>query len=542
MKVPDESRWNYEIAWVAVLASFASVIAFLIYFRSGEILLYGDAVAHINIARRVFDSRTPGLLQLGTVWLPLPHLLMIPFLISKAAWQTGIGGSLPSMAAYVFGVAGIFRLVRVTLAASGANDETARATAGFAAAIYGLNPNSLYLQSTAMTESLYLALFVWAVVYFSEFVQTVLGKDWSVESRRLLWKCGGCLAAACLTRYDGWFLAMVIASIVVFVGWRSGSSEAWRGAGKFLLLLAAAPALWLAYNGVVYGNVLEFANGPYSARAIEQRTAVPGFPPHPGTHNPVVAGLYFMKAAQFNIAEGALQRLWLFLAACAIVSVLLRRRLATLLLLWVPLPFYVLSVAYGGVPIFTPSWWPHSLYNLRYGVQLLPALAVFLALAAQYLISVAPSNYGKWVFAALMVAVVVASYAAVWQAQPVCYREAWINSRTRLQLERALADQLLQLPPHSTLLMYLGEHVGVLQDAGIPLERTINEGNHRVWKQPSDAEGLWERALADPGRYADFAVAFEGDSVWQAVHARGFSSVIIIAVNGQHRATIYRTR
>ena len=48
-------------------------------------MLYGDAVAHINIARRVFDSRTPGLLQLGTVWLPLPHLLMIPFLISDDA-------------------------------------------------------------------------------------------------------------------------------------------------------------------------------------------------------------------------------------------------------------------------------------------------------------------------------------------------------------------------------------------------------------------------------------------------------------------------
>ena len=69
-------------------------------------------MAHINIARRVFDSRTPGLLQLGTVWLPLPHLLMIPFLLSDWMWQTGVGGSIPSMIGYVFGVAGIFRLVR----------------------------------------------------------------------------------------------------------------------------------------------------------------------------------------------------------------------------------------------------------------------------------------------------------------------------------------------------------------------------------------------------------------------------------------------
>ena len=38
-------------------------------------LLYGDAVAHLGIARRLLDARYPGLAQLGGVWLPLPHLL-----------------------------------------------------------------------------------------------------------------------------------------------------------------------------------------------------------------------------------------------------------------------------------------------------------------------------------------------------------------------------------------------------------------------------------------------------------------------------------
>src|ERR1700757_3461631 len=115
MKAAPDSRWDYETAWVAVLASFASVIAFLIYFRNGDILLFGDAVAHINIARRVFDSRTPGLLQLGTVWLPLPHLLMLPFLISKKMWPTGSGGSIPSLVGYVLSVVGIYRLMQTVL-------------------------------------------------------------------------------------------------------------------------------------------------------------------------------------------------------------------------------------------------------------------------------------------------------------------------------------------------------------------------------------------------------------------------------------------
>jgi len=541
MKDAPDLRGESEIAWVAALAAFASVISFLIYFRNGDILLYGDAVAHINIARRVFDSRTPGLLQLGTVWLPLPHLLMIPFLISKSAWQTGVGGSFPSMVAYVFSIAGIFRLVRGAVAASGRAQQTASVTAWFAAGIYGLNPNLLYLQSTAMTEALYLALFVWAVVYFSEFLPAASGHEWSSAAKRSLWKCGGCLAGACLTRYDGWFLAACIAGAVIVVGWRSGAQGTWRTVSTFVLLAAAGPLLWLSYNRIVYRNSLEFANGPYSARAIEQRNAVAGFPPHPGTHNLPVAGLYFLKAAEFSVAEGTLERLWLFLAVVGFLPVFLDRRLAALLLLWVPLPFYMLSVAYGGVPIYTPAWWPHSLYNLRYGVQLLPALTVFVVLAVQYLVSIAPSGYAKWVIAVLGTAVVIISYAGLWKAQPGCYREASVNSRTRLQLERALAEQLKGLPPRASILMYLGEHVGALQDAGIPLDRTINEGNHRVWKQPSDAEGLWERSLADPGRYADFAIAFEGDPVWRAVHERGLPSLVIIAVNGEHKAAIYRT-
>ena len=108
--VPDRS--TARVAGVAVLVSLFS---FLYYFQQGDLLLYGDAVAHINIARRVFDSQTPGLLQLGTVWLPLPHLLMIPFIWSNSMWQSGLGGSIPSMIAYVLGVMGIFRLVRGVL-------------------------------------------------------------------------------------------------------------------------------------------------------------------------------------------------------------------------------------------------------------------------------------------------------------------------------------------------------------------------------------------------------------------------------------------
>ena len=134
--VPDRSM--PRVAGIAVLASLFS---FIYYFQHGGLLLYGDAVAHINIARRVVDSQTPGLLQLGTVWLPLPHLLMVPFLWFNSLWQSGAGGSIPSMFAYVFGVLGIFRLVRGVLESDLRTKPVALVAASVAAFAYGANPN-----------------------------------------------------------------------------------------------------------------------------------------------------------------------------------------------------------------------------------------------------------------------------------------------------------------------------------------------------------------------------------------------------------------
>src|SRR5690349_3864679 len=139
MKQPPIRRWDRETALLAWLAACVSIFSFLFYFRRGEVLLYGDAVAHINIARRVFDSRTPGLLQLGTVWLPLPHLLMIPFLLSDWMWRTGVGGSIPSMAAYVLGTLGIFRLLRGSRDSSIQPDGSGNFAAWGAEIIYAAN-------------------------------------------------------------------------------------------------------------------------------------------------------------------------------------------------------------------------------------------------------------------------------------------------------------------------------------------------------------------------------------------------------------------
>jgi hypothetical protein len=539
MKRPAPSE--RDIFLVAQIATAISVIFLFYHLQHGNVLLYGDAVAHINIARRVFDSKTPGLLQLGTVWLPLPHLLMLPFLLWQKMWQTGIGGSIPSLFAYVISVVGIFRLARNLISGVGHESAGERFAAWLAAGIFALNPNLIYLQTTAMTEAIYLPFFIWAIVFFSEALRRCASGGVTSANADLV-KSGLCLTGGCLTRYDGWLLAALIVFLALLLAYRGNFSALRPGVTKLVLLAAAGPVLWLGYNAAVYRNPLEFANGPYSAKAIELKSRVPGTPPHPGTQNLPVAFRYFFKSAELNLAPSHFQIFWVcaLLLGTAIV-LLFQRKLWPALLLWTPVPFYMLSIAHGGVPIFVPTWWPFSLYNVRYGIEMLPAFSVLTAIAAYGLIKFAGSTKVRMASGIIFVALVVTSYALVLRAGPVSLQEAVVNSRTRTALEKQLASIIRTLPPDSAFLMYLGDHVGAFQRAGIPLSHVINEGNHRPWKRPSDPEGLWERTLARPATYADFVIAFDSDPVASMANKSEMTPVLVLHVTGQPQATIYRT-
>src|ERR1700676_4482051 len=72
----------------------ASAAAIFWSWTHSAFLLYGDAEAHIHIARRLFDSHRPGITQLGSVWLPFPHLLLVPFLLIPSWWSSGFGAAI----------------------------------------------------------------------------------------------------------------------------------------------------------------------------------------------------------------------------------------------------------------------------------------------------------------------------------------------------------------------------------------------------------------------------------------------------------------
>jgi len=515
------SRSSHDYVALALLTAIASVAGLSFYYHRDAVLLYGDAVAHINIARRVFDSRTPGLFQLGTVWLPLPHALDIPFIVNDRLWRSGIGAAIPSMLAYVAGTLGVFRLVR---------GLASRPAAWIAALIYALNPNLLYMQATAMTEALYLACFVWSVVYFSEFAGQI-ERD-PQRARRSLEKCALVLAAAMLVRYDAWLLGAVVAIAAVIIVWRKGEAAPAlrRGLLNFLLFTALVPGLWLAYNHAAYGNALEFANGPYSARAIQERTRTATMPSYPGENSPRTAALYVLKVSRLNLAEGRTDYLLFTAAFVSLLSMLyFSRNYIPWTLLWMPLPFYVLCVAWGSVPIYLPEWWPFSYYNVRYGLQLLPAVAVFIALGYEFL--------SKFVFARLVaifaVVLVVASYVSLWMRTPICLREAKANGNERMQFDRQLAAELQRLPASSTLMMDCSVHPGAVQMAGIPFRRVLRESN----------PVYWEIALTQPARSADYVIAIAGDDVTRAVRLfpEHLGKVAEVGTLPGPRAVIYRS-
>jgi hypothetical protein len=293
--------------------------------------------------------------------------------------------------------------------------------------------------------------------------------------------------------------------------------------------------VWLAYNAKQFGDPLDFVRGPYSARAIEARTTPPGSSPHPGVHNLRVSALYFLKAAQLGAAPLTLGRLLCWLSAGGTLAALWsfrRQQIWPVLLFWLPLPFYAYSVAYGSVPIFIPIWRPFSWYNTRYGMELLPAFALFAGCLIPLLVSRLPKVRRYALLASFLL--VVANSVALLRSRPLVFQEALVNARSRLAFETALANALLEIPGQGLILMRVSGDVGAVQQAAIPLHRIVNEGDYLTW----------QRALEDPARSVSTVIAFDGDVVSQAVqrHPAGLQMINVICSTGEPCARIYRSQ
>ena len=535
--MPEKSNPAQHIArteWLIVVASCvaASITAIVWSWQNSAMLNYGDAVAHLHIARRVFDARLPRLTELGSVWLPLPHILLLPFVQIYSWWASGFAGVIPSALAYLAACAGIYRLARHWLRP---------VPSALALAFFALNPNLLYLQTTAMTEPLFVCEMVWVVVWLVEW-RTCLDSD-PTKLRRLQGYIALVLIAAIFTRYDGWIMAFAAWTCMGLTLARRGrlrSFSFWIASA----FIVAAPLAWFVYNSVGFGDWLYFVRGPYSAKAIEINTSVPGFPPHPGWHNPWVALIFYIKAAELDAAALAwgntLLTLSLLGTACAWLTAR-KRAFQWALLLWFPAVFYAYSISYGSVPIFLPIWWPHSWYNLRYGMELLPAFALGLGFTAQIMLA-AVNEFKlreinpRWeqCAAGALFAVVALNVVQMLREHPQVYVEGTkiIAARRPYDLEIPPALRaLLAERPGGVVLMDTSVFPEIVAFTGIPLRQTINESDLEIYRD----------ALAAPAAHAALVLAFDGDEIYRAVkaHPKGLTAVRHFSTPGKPAGTIY---
>ncbi len=372
--VPGRSGRSTRRLWpqdswltITMLTSYVTSLgAFWYFFQKHQIVQYGDAYAHMLITRRVFDNATPGLAQLGGVWLPLPHLVMLPFIWNNYLWRTGLAGTLPSMICYLIATLYIF------LAARRLTKDSRASFVG--TLLFILNPNVLYLQSTALSEIVLIVTLTAASYYFLAWTQD--------DSLNALILAGLATFLATLSRYDGWALFLAMLVMVVLIGWLKrlrwaqieGNVIVFGSMGGFGILL------WLLWCRLIFGDPLYFQRGPFSSQA-QQKALVDAH---------VLFTYHDLWQSLRYYTIDSVQNVGLMLFVLCVIAVgvfVVRRRISAEMLaglvFLVPFAFYVASLYLGQAALYVPGAVPpdleHQIYNARYGVQMVAPTALFLA-------------------------------------------------------------------------------------------------------------------------------------------------------------------
>lgn len=394
-------RTHWKDEWcIAGLAVALSLGAFAWYDLHGLTAAFNDARVREIIARRVVISRTPGIAQLGSTWLPLGSILMLPFVWNDTLFRTGIAGSLPSMAAYVVMSVYLYRLARNITSSRGA---------GWAAAItLMVNPNLLYMQTTAMSETTSICAFVIAIYYAHQLTQGHRAAD--------IVKCATAVAAGTLIRYENWVVAIVLLPMLAYAAWRYKGrllAEAW--AILYAMLAFVGCAGWILYNAIIFHDpLLSFFYGQTSHSYYANTPDLL----LPARHHPLVA--FEMYGYTVVGTTG-----WL-LVALAIVGLILfvgrfRGRFALpVLLSLAPFGFYWLVMTAGANTESLPEFGMGSYYNVRFGLMMIPAVGLFLS----FVVIMVRIQWRTPVLVVTLIAILGSSVIGTTMETPFVLREA----------------------------------------------------------------------------------------------------------------------
>ncbi len=457
------------------------------YARAGLTLSHYDAKAHLVVARRIADSLTPGWIQIGAVWLPLPHLVSFLPVQWDYFYRTGAFGVGLSVACFAATVFAITRLL---------TDLTRSRVAALAGALgVGLNPSLLYLQSTPMTEPLLLALITLAAWQGVEAMRS--------DDRRGIRRAGVALAAAVMTRYEAWPFAAALLALSLVAQLRLGRSL--RAALVFVGRLAVYPA----------AAILAFV--VLSRASVGAWFVQSGFflAENPDLHRPF--------RALVSVWWGAHQLTSYPLAAlgAAGLAVLLVRSLRSRALApWLPalalvgvamLPWYAF---YSGHP-----------FRIRYMVPLVPAIGLGVGCA------VGLAGRLKPLVAAAALAAVVMAPGALDPAAPMVLEAQW--DRANQAGRSRVAAYLRAHWDGETVMASMGSLAHFMQELsrdGFRIRDFLHEGNGDIWlaaleypgphaawvlieEQAEGGDMLAARARTRPGYLAAYARVAEGGGV-----------------------------
>ncbi|SMH51001.1 hypothetical protein SAMN06295885_3654 [Rathayibacter oskolensis] len=336
---------------VLVIGAAASVVSV----SSGAGITYRDEQLHLTIARRLVDSTSPGFQQLGTVWLPVPHLILAPFVIDFGWWVSGAGAAAVGTLCLALSASALYRI-----SARMRFGRTARlaTVAGFVS-----SPAVLYVFTTPLTEPVLIAGLLGCVAGLARWATD--RRPHSIGETAVF--CGVPLAIAVMSRYEGWALLLGGTAFVLVVSFRRDRRIARAVASAMGLALPSLVAIawWLAYNTAIYGNPLEFANGPFSAAELQRGITEAGLVTTAGNPGMAVYVYVWSVVEAFGPVTVALT-----LAGAAVLAVRdgLSDRALLLGLTAVPALFSLVSLAAGQSVMYSDHTLPTGWWNTRYAL------------------------------------------------------------------------------------------------------------------------------------------------------------------------------
>lgn len=459
---------------VTVLASLASVASFVVSLVTNAVLTYPDAVAHLLIARRVVDSPTAGPAQLGGVWLPLTHLVAAPAAAVDLLFRSGAAGSLVSMVSYVLAIRWTYTIVKELTA-----DRTGAVTA---AAVIGLCPNVLYMQSTPMSEMPFLCGIAGATYFLVVWVRTQRHRDLAVA--------GAALLLVSLVRYEAWPFCLAALGVVAVEAWRRSNGSPWRRrllATEAHLVYASLLGLagiagWIVWNAAIFRNPFFFFDGEYSDSSIwvgpEELTA----------GNLDVTLLTWWYAVVDNVGV-PLTLAGLVGLLVLVVRTRLRGAALAAAVPLVLLPFF-LVVLYAGQRTIHVTEIGGDRNNVRFGLVMIVPLAIGVGYAMGQ-VSRLRRSATRVVAGLSVVAVVVVGIAStvVSSGGVATLAEARVFRAAPFEQGNAGAAAWLRSNYRGgTMLMNNFGNQTVAFDSGIPTGDIVHDGSF----------GLWRPALANP--------------------------------------------